>query len=46
MAEAVYPVPADWAATALVDAERYDEMYRRSIADPDAFWREQAGRLD
>ncbi|WP_298301328.1 acetate--CoA ligase [uncultured Erythrobacter sp.] len=27
-------------------AEQYDEMYARSIADPDSFWLEQAERLD
>ncbi len=25
---------------------KYAEMYARSIADPEGFWREQAGRLD
>ncbi len=45
MTEAVYPVPTEWADTALINAERYEEMYRRSIDDPDGFWREQAGRL-
>lgn len=46
MAEAVYPVPPQWAESALVDAARYEELYRRSITDPDGFWREQAQRLD
>ena len=41
-----YQVPADWAATALVDADRYAVMYRRSIDDPDGFWREEAKRID
>ena len=41
-----YEVPADWAANALIDADRYAEMYRRSIDDPDGFWREEAGRID
>ena len=34
-----------WTKTALSD-ETYRDWYRRSIADPDGFWREQAGRLD
>ena len=42
----VYPVPAEWAATALIDDKRYDEMYRRSIDDPEGFWREEARRID
>ena len=46
MVEAVYPVPADWARNALVDEARYEEMYRRSINDPDGFWRKEAQRLD
>ncbi len=46
MAQTVYPVPAQWAADALVDEDRYAEMYRRSIEEPDTFWREQALRLD
>ncbi|MET0138363.1 MAG: acetate--CoA ligase [Sphingobium sp.] len=41
-----YPVPAEWAARATVTTERYEEMYARSVADPDGFWREQAARLD
>ena len=41
-----YQVPADWAANALIDADRYAEMYRRSIDDPDGFWREEANRID
>ncbi|MBN8485643.1 MAG: acetate--CoA ligase [Sphingomonadales bacterium] len=46
MGEAIYPVPQEWAETALVDDSRYQEMYRASIEDPDAFWRAEAQRLD
>ena len=46
MAEAVYPVPAEWAANALVDDAGYQAMYRRSVEDPDGFWGEQAQRID
>ncbi|MFW2851909.1 acetate--CoA ligase [Sphingomonas sp. TX0543] len=42
----LYPVPADWSMTAKVDRPRYDAMYRASVADPEGFWLEQAGRLD
>ncbi len=45
MAE-TYPVPAAWAANALIDEARYTDMYRRSIDDPDGFWREEARRID
>jgi len=41
-----YPVPAEWAARATVTAERYADMYARSVADPEGFWREEAKRLD
>jgi len=46
MSEAVYPVPADWSEKALVNEERYQEMYRASIEDPEAFWRAEGQRLD
>src|SRR3546814_325215 len=46
MVEAVYPVPADWARNALINEARYQEMYRRSIEDPEGFWREEARRVD
>jgi acetyl-CoA synthetase len=42
----VYPVPSHWKDRALVGDEAYRMMYARSIADPDAFWLEQAARLD
>jgi len=45
-AEAIVPVPAAWAATAKIDAARYEQWYRQSLDDRDAFWREHAGRLD
>jgi len=40
----VYPVPADFAAQANIDDARYQEMYQRSIKDPEGFWAEQADR--
>jgi acetyl-CoA synthetase len=44
--QSVYPVPAEWAAKAIVDAERYRKMVDRVEMDPDGFWREQAARID
>ena len=35
MTDSVYPVPGEWAAKAQVDANRYSELYRDSIEDPD-----------
>ncbi|MEY4161217.1 MAG: acetate--CoA ligase [Pseudomonadota bacterium] len=41
-----HPVPAEWAAKAYVDAAGYAEKYQRSIAEPEAFWREESARID
>ena len=46
MAEDRFPVSADWAKRAWVDAAKYREMYQASIADPEAFWAEHGKRLD
>ena len=46
MAQAIYPVPGEWAEKALIDADRYAEMYRESVEEPDRFWRREAQRLD
>ena len=46
MTDAVYPVPEQWADHALIDADRYEAMYRESVEDPDAFWMREAARLD
>ncbi|SDB07436.1 acetate--CoA ligase [Bauldia litoralis] len=46
MTETVHPVTDEWAKRAFVDNARYEEMYQRSVADPDGFWAEQAKSLD
>ncbi|UZK70714.1 acetate--CoA ligase [Sphingomonas sp. S1-29] len=46
MSQAIHRVPAEWAATAKIDAAGYAERYERSITDPDGFWRDEAKRLD
>jgi acetyl-CoA synthetase len=46
MSEKVYAVPADWQKRALIDDAKYQEMYTRSIKDPNGFWAEQAKRID
>ena len=46
MTDTTYPPSAEFAADALIGAEQYDEMYARSISDPDGFWAEQAQRLE
>jgi len=42
----VHPVPAEWAKRAYVDASAYADKYRRSIEEPEVFWREESARLD
>ncbi|MFZ7092766.1 acetyl-coenzyme A synthetase N-terminal domain-containing protein, partial [Primorskyibacter sp. 2E233] len=41
-----YPPSAEMSAHANIDAATYDAMYAQSVNDPDAFWAEQAQRLD
>ena len=41
----IYNVPSDAAKRAFIDDKKYQELYARSIADPDAFWAEQAKAL-
>ncbi|MDH3737828.1 MAG: acetate--CoA ligase [Alphaproteobacteria bacterium] len=41
-----FPVPEEWAKRAWVDDAKYQEMYQRSIDDPESFWEEQGRRLD
>jgi acetyl-CoA synthetase len=38
----VHEVPGDLAKTAHVNAPQYQEMYQRSVQDPEGFWAEQA----
>ena len=46
MSDAIYPVPSAWAEAALIDAARYQAMYAHSVAEPEAFWRKEAQRID
>ncbi len=46
MSEKSYAVPPEWASRAWVDDTKYQEMYARSIADPDGFWGEMGKRVD
>ncbi|MCT4553843.1 MAG: hypothetical protein N4A53_04075, partial [Pelagimonas sp.] len=41
-----YPPSSELVSSAHVDEARYDEMYARSVNEPEAFWAEQAQRLD
>ncbi|WP_425993155.1 acetate--CoA ligase, partial [Brevundimonas sp. TWP2-3-2] len=42
----LYPVPADWAERAHMDAAAYEAARLAARETPDAFWAEQARRLD
>ncbi|RME35363.1 MAG: acetate--CoA ligase [Gammaproteobacteria bacterium] len=44
MTTLIRPVPEDFARQAHVDAAGYEQMYRRSLEDPEGFWAEQAER--
>ena len=46
MSEKIYPVSAEWAKRAWVDDAKYKEMYKASVANPDAFWAEHGKRID
>jgi acetyl-CoA synthetase len=46
MSDKIYDVPEAWKARAFIDQAKYEEMYARSLSDPDGFWGEQAKRLD
>jgi len=46
MSDEVFPVPAEWAKRALIDAEGYEAAVRRVETDPDGFWGDLGRRLD
>src|SRR4051794_3194008 len=46
MTQYVFPVPAALKSTAHVDLQAYQDLYQRSLDDPDGFWGEQARILD
>ena len=46
MSDKIYDVPPAWQKRAYADKAKYEEMYARSIKDPNGFWAEQAKRID
>ena len=46
MSDKAYDVSAEWAKRAWVNAAKYEEMYKRSLTDPQGFWAEHAKRID
>ena len=45
MSDKIYPVPSAFGRDALINQSSYQEMYRRSVEEPDSFWAEQAETL-
>ena len=45
-ANPTYPPSKELAASAHIDAAKYEEMYAASINDPEAFWGEHGKRID
>ena len=46
MSEKIYAVPADWKKRAFADDAKYQEMYARSVNDPNGFWGAEAKRIN
>ncbi len=46
MSETVYEPSQEFAAQAHINQDRYDDMYRRSIENPQEFWAEQGRDID
>jgi acetyl-CoA synthetase len=44
--ELVFPVPDQIAAKAIIDNNKYIEMYKASTDNPEGFWKEQGKRID
>jgi acetyl-CoA synthetase len=42
----LFPVSETVAKSAWADQAKYEQMYKRSIEDPEGFWAEQAKRID
>lgn len=45
MSQEQYPIPDEFRKHAHITEERYQELYRRSIDDPEGFWDEQADQF-
>jgi acetyl-CoA synthetase len=42
----IFPVPSDWAKKGIVDKKGYEQKYRESIDNNDAFWAKEGKRID
>jgi acetyl-CoA synthetase len=46
MSDTLIPVSKEWRECAFIDRAKYEEMYQRSVRDPEGFWRDEAKRID
>jgi len=46
MSDFVHPVTDEWQKRAFIDAAKYEDMYARSVLDPDGFWAQEGKRID
>ena len=44
--EKIYPIPPDLAATAWIDGDSYEAMYKKSVDENEHFWADQGQRVD
>src|SRR5215813_12790129 len=45
MSDTLIPVSSEWAKRAYTDDAKYRDLYKASVSDPVAFWREQGKRI-
>jgi acetyl-CoA synthetase len=45
MSDKIYDIPPDWGLRAYADTAKYQDMYRRSVEEPDAFWGSEGKRI-
>jgi len=46
MSDTMIPAPEEWQKRSHINAAQYENLYRRSIEDPNGFWGEEGRRLD
>jgi len=44
--EKIYPIPSDLTATAWIDSDSYEAMYKQSVDENEHFWADQGQRID
>jgi acetyl-CoA synthetase len=45
MSDKIYDISAEWKQRGFINEAKYQEMYQRSIKDPNGFWAEQSKRI-